>query len=270
MDKSKSNKSSSLSDRMKMYEKVNTSYLMRRNPIIIRLDGRAFHTFTKDIQKPFDYILMYSMQQTARALCESIQGCKLAYTQSDEISLLITDYDSIKTEAWFDYNVQKMVSLSASSATLFFNTFFRDNVLDFLNTSNIEDAEEFFRISNIYKNKIFKATFDSRVFSIQKDDVANYFIWRQEDATRNSIQMVAQANFSHKEIQNISCNELQNKLLIEKNINWNNFSASEKRGTAIIRKNRVVNSEGLIRKKWVIDYNTPIFKKERNYIEQLV
>lgn len=82
--------------------------------------------------------------------------------------------------------------------------------------------------------------------------------------------MVAQANFSHKEIQNVSCNDLQNKLLTEKNINWNNFSASEKRGTAIIKKNRVVNAEGLIRKRWIIDYNTPIFKKERNYIEQLI
>lgn len=270
MGNNKSNNSTSLSDRMKMYEKVNTSYLMRRNPIIIRLDGRAFHTFTKGMRKPFDSILMNSMQETAKALCKSIQGCKLAYTQSDEISLLITDYDSIKTEAWFDYNIQKMVSLSASSATLFFNTIFKNNVSDFLNTTDIEDAEEFCKISDTYRKNIFKATFDSRVFSIPKDDAVNYFIWRQEDATRNSIQMVAQANFSHKEIQNLSCNDLQNKLLTEKNINWNDFSVGEKRGTAVIKKNRVVNSEGLIRKKWVIDYNTPIFKKERNYIEQLI
>lgn len=169
MGRGKYNNSSLLSDRMKMYEKVNTSYLMRRNPIIIRLDGRAFHTFTKGMNKPFDSILMNSMQETAKALCESIQGCKLAYTQSDEISLLITDYDSTKTEAWFDYNVQKMVSLSASSATLFFNSIFKNNVEEFLKTNEIEDAEEFFKINDIYiKRKYLKQLLILGYFLFQK------------------------------------------------------------------------------------------------------
>ena len=122
------NKKDILSDRMKTYENVNRTYLTRRTPVIIRLDMRAGHTFTKGFQKPFDEIFMKSMRETMKYLCENIQGCKLGYTQSDEISLLLVDYDDINTAAWFDYNILKIVSVSASMATLAFNKAF--NILD--------------------------------------------------------------------------------------------------------------------------------------------
>lgn len=115
------NKKDSLGDRMKEYENVSRNYLTRRVPVIIRLDGKAFHTFTRGMKKPFDPVLTQAMQQTMKSLCEDIQGCVLGYTQSDEITLVLTDYATIKTDAWFKYNIQKMTSIAASMATLAFN-----------------------------------------------------------------------------------------------------------------------------------------------------
>ena len=114
------NQRDSLGDRMKRYEYVSRNYLTRRVPVIIRIDGKAFHTFTKGMRKPFDRVLMSAMQETMRFLCANIQGCVFGYTQSDEITLVLTDYASIRTDAWFGYNVQKMCSIAASMATLAF------------------------------------------------------------------------------------------------------------------------------------------------------
>ena len=119
-----SNKKDSLGDRMKEYENISRNYLTRRVPVIIRLDGKAFHTFTKGMKKPFDRLLMTTMQETMKNLCENIQGCVFGYTQSDEITLVLTDYATITTDAWFGYNIQKMCSISASIATLTFNKVF--------------------------------------------------------------------------------------------------------------------------------------------------
>ena len=116
--------------RMKIYENVTRNYLTRRVPVLIRIDGKSFHSFTKGFQRPFDELLISTMQQTAKYLCENIQGCKLAYTQSDEITLLLTDYETIGTQGWFDYNIQKIVSVSASMATLAFNKYFFSNIMD--------------------------------------------------------------------------------------------------------------------------------------------
>lgn len=146
-----------LGTRMKEYENVNRTYLMRRQPIIIRIDGRAFHTFTKGFNKPFDDILMESMWETAKKLCESIEGCKIAYTQSDEISLLLTDYTKLTTCAWFDKNVQKMVSISASIATVAFNKAFMDIYARYLNQGLLSED-----MLVKYGKKLFTATFDSR------------------------------------------------------------------------------------------------------------
>ena len=119
-----SNKKDSLGDRMKEnYENRSKTYLTRRTPVIIRLDGKAFHSFTRGMKKPYDEIFHNTMNATMKYLCENIQGCKLGYTQSDEITLLLTDYDTLTTSAWFDYNVQKICSVSASMATMAFNKF---------------------------------------------------------------------------------------------------------------------------------------------------
>ena len=123
-----SNKNDSLGDRMKRYEGVSRNFLTRRVPVVIRLDGKAFHTFTRGMKKPFDRILMNAMQETMKCLCKNVQGCVFGYTQSDEITLVLTDYATIKTDAWFGYNVHKMTSIAASMATLAFNACFIDNV----------------------------------------------------------------------------------------------------------------------------------------------
>ena len=259
----------SLGKRMKKYEYVSRTYLTRKIPIIIRLDGKAFHTFCKGLFKPFDAILIKSMQETAKYLCENIQGCKVAYVQSDEITLLITDFENIDTEAWFEYNIQKMISISASMATLAFNISFNKNVENYFSTNylkndrveNIKDQKE------IYESKFNRALFDSRVFSLPKEEVCNCFIWRQQDATRNSIQMLGQANFSHKQLQKKSCSDIQD-MLIKKDINWNNLRSTLKRGSCIIKKQIILND--IIRNKWIIDDDIPIFSKDRQYIEKFL
>ena len=278
-------KKDSLGDRMKQYEGIPKTSLMRRNPVIIRIDGKAFHTFTRGFQRPFDDILVESMQETMKYLCENIQGCKMGYCQSDEISLLITDYENINTAAWFDYQVQKMCSIAASMATLAFNRVFskvfykwgNENLPDWdVGGTNKPVDEKLIKLCNIYESASEKgAMFDARCFSIPKEEVCNYFIWRQQDATRNSIQMVGQANFSHKELQNKSCDEIQDMLMTQKNINWNDFDTVKKRGSCCTKdfEKKMINfqtQEEIVRKVWGIDKNIPIFTQDRNYIERFV
>lgn len=267
------------------YEKVSQTKLIRRMPVAIRIDGRAFHTFTKGFQKPFDEILIETMQETTKYLCENIQGCVFGYTQSDEITLILIDYEKFETCAWFDYEVQKLCSISASMATMRFNKIFRYNVLDIdplvtfydgedpsefdcakkygFDAKTPEGMSELKKYCEEYNKAIDKgAMFDSRCFNIPKEEVTNLIYWRQLDATRNSIQMVAQSQFSHKELQNLSCNKLQDKLLTERNINWNDYPVVMKRGSACIK-----NEEG----KWFIDKEMPILKgTDRNYIDKLI
>jgi len=257
-------KKDSLGDRMKGYEGVNRNFLMTRTPAIIRIDGKAFHTFTKGFDRPFDDILIGSMQETAEYLARNIQGCKLAYVQSDEISLLLTDYEKLTTDAWFSNNIQKMVSVSASMATMKFNKVFREKAKDYQRSEYKLEKSNYKKIA-IYLNKMGIAMFDSRAFNLPKEEVCNYFIWRQQDATRNSIQMLAQSEFSHKELQGLSCNKLQDKLMVEKGINFNDIEVVKKRGTCI--------KKGFIDfdiEDWRIDEDIPIFTQDRNYIEELL
>ncbi len=273
-----------LGTRMKtFYEQIPKMRLMRRTPVVIRIDGKAFHTFTRGFKRPFDEVLIKTMQETAKYLCENIQGCSLAYTQSDEISLLLIDYQRFETSAWFDYEIQKMCSISASMATMAFNRIFNDLVREykFNNGENFDlstkEGEEKHYLLQAYKSSMDKgAMFDARVFNIPREEVTNYFYWRQLDASRNSIQMVGQANFSHKELQNKSCNDIQDMLMTQKGINWNDFPTYQKRGSCVVKENYLdatpesTDSES-IRSRWIIDRDIPIFKGEgREYIERFV
>lgn len=268
-----------LGNRMKtFYEEIPKTKLMRRMPVVIRIDGKAFHTFARGFKRPFDDVLIKTMQETAKYLCENIQGCSLAYTQSDEISLLLIDYQRFETSAWFDYEIQKMCSISASMATMAFNNIFRDMVGELHIKGTLE--EEYSCI--LYKVAQKGAMFDSRVFNIPREEVTNYFYWRQLDASRNSVQMVGQANFSHKELQHKSCNDIQDMLMTQKGINWNDFPAYQKRGSCVVRNKVVLESDDVTEKcmlrdpkqgenNWIIDKDIPIFKGEgRQYIEQFV
>lgn len=285
-----------LGTRMKtFYESTPKIHLMHRCPVAIRLDGRAFHTFTKGFQKPFDKILMKSMQETMQYLCENIQGCVFGYTQSDEITLILVDYKNLTSTAWFDYDVQKVCSIAASMATMAFNNIFSKYVRGFdlalaYNDNGI-DTEENRKLLEIYTKAVNKgAMFDARCFNIPKEEVANLTYWRQLDAMRNSVQAVGQANFSHKELQGKSCANIK-EMLREKGIDWNSLPLECQRGSCCVKNVITVKKEQIVfpsgkktvvptvqlrdtsklEKAWIIDKEIPIFKGEnRKYIEDLI
>ena len=278
-----SNNKDSLGDRMKQYEYVTRNYLTRKLPVIIRIDGKAFHSFTRGFKKPFDEIFVKSMQDTLKYLCENVQGCVLGYTQSDEITLVLVDYQNREASAWFDNNIQKMASVSASMATMAFNKFFYNNVEDW-GYENLPDwdcggtndpiDEKLLKLVNVYcKAREKGAMFDSRVFALPKEEVVNCLIWRQQDATRNSIQSVGQANFSDKELHGKKQNDIQDMLMLEKGINWNDYPTHLKRGSCCIKRPFKINEgteQETVRNKWVIDTEIPIFTQDKDYINKLV
>mgnify|MGYP003293419233 CR=1 FL=1 len=261
-----------LGKRMKeFYEAIPKTKLVRRMPVAIRIDGKAFHTFTKGFQKPFDEVLGNAMVRTMEYLAKNIQGCVFAYQQSDEITLLLIDYQTLNTCAWFDYEVQKMCSISASMATMAFNRFFCQEARNFKDNhcevsecgiglysdgwDNEENKALYYKYIDAYHKG---AMFDARCFNIPKEEACNLVYWRQLDATRNSIQMVGQANFSHSELQGCSCNVIQDMLHKQCGINWNDFPTRWKRGVAWKR------SAG-------IDYDMPILKGEdRKYVDEVI
>lgn len=254
--------------RMKGYEYITRTHLMRRTPVIIRIDGKTFHTFTKDFERPFDEVFMEAMQDTMRYLCENIQGCVLGYTQSDEITLVLVDYQTLNTSAWFDYNIQKVTSVAASMATMRFNQAFAKIANNFskrLTTGEDLTLEEYARVSTmswIYNDAVERgACFDARAFNIPKEEVTNCILWRQNDATRNSILSVGQAYFTHSQLHGKSCKEIQNMLLTQKDVNWNDYPDECKRGTCCVK-----TYVG-----WIVDRHIPIFKGDgREYIESRI
>lgn len=274
--------------RMKTYyEQIPKTKLMRRTPVAIRLDGKAFHTFTRGFEKPFDEVLGKSTRETMKYLCENIQGCVFGYTQSDEITLILVDYRKLNSDAWFDYEVQKMCSISASMATMAFNKYFAEEVKKFIASKDpIFTSSEEIKLIDVYEQAFEKgAMFDARCFNIPKEEVANLIYWRQLDATRNSIQMVGQAYFSHNELQHKSNSNIQDMLMEKHQINWNDYPTHLKRGSCCIKKPlkeyvRVVSTDkwgksesvlGVREYGWVIDLEIPIFKgKDREYIERYI
>lgn len=256
-----------LGTRMKTYyEQIPKIKLLRRTPVAIRIDGKAFHTFTRGFQKPFDGILVSAMQETMRYLCEHIQGCVLGYTQSDEITLILIDYQNLNSSAWFDYEVQKMCSIAASMATMAFNSAFQAGII-------AEQAMSDERYRKTMAAAVKKgAMFDARVFNIPKEEVANLIYWRQLDAIRNSIQMVGQANFSPKQLHGKSCSQIQQMLLEEKGIDWASLPVYLQRGSCCVKEIVYTkNCQDSYRTHWIIDQKIPIFKGEdREYIDRLI
>lgn len=248
--------------RMKDYEARNQYFLQRKTPVAIRVDMKAGHNFTKGFERPFDKVFMKTIQDTMLYCCKNIENCVFGYCQSDEITFILNDYATIQTDAWFNYRTDKLCSITASMATMAFNKFFRENV----------DAED--ERYEVYMNAYEKgAMFDARCFNLPKEEICNLIYWRQLDATRNSIQMVGQANFSHKELNKKSCNDIQEMLWKERGINWNNFSTMCKRGCACRKVEREMSIGGTIDTItcWEIDYEMPILKGEnRSYVEELI
>lgn len=231
---------------------------------------------------------MDTMQQTMKYLCENIQGCVFGYTQSDEITLILVDYQKFTSDAWFDYEVQKLTSVSASMATMAFNKYFSENVAEY-NLTHDPLVKRREGLLDNYISAVEKgALFDARCFNIPKEEVTNLIYWRQLDATRNSIQMVGQAHFSHNELQDKTCNMIQDMLMTKYGINWNDFTIPCKRGTACIKvatkvtenikrepqpfgEDRVTTTIIEERPIWAIDKNMPILKGEdRKYVDDLI
>ena len=185
-----------LGDRMKAYEYVNTHYLTRKVPVIIRVDGKAFHSWVSNnnIEYPYSFRLEQAMDIAAVHTAQLIQGFKLAYIASDEASFLLSDLDTLQTDAWFGFNQAKLVSVTASLFTGHFNWWLSDKNYNL-------------------------AFFDARAFSIPEDDIANYFLWRVRDWERNSLHMYARQFFSHQELLGKDANTIH-EMLHQKGKNW--------------------------------------------------
>jgi tRNA(His) 5'-end guanylyltransferase len=250
----------SLGDRIKdKFENVTRFCLPQRTYGIVRIDGKAFHTFTRGLERPYCKELADAMDMAAKALAQSIMGCKLAYGQSDEYSFMFTDLDKDESEMWFAGNVQKIASVSASIFTAHFNTSW-----------------------NWYNDGRSQALFDARVFVIpSREEVVNYFIWRQLDATRNSLNMLASCHFSHKQLQGKK-SEDKHDMLHNVGVNWNDMPIPFKRGRVIRRepnkrtvsyihkKTKETKTQEIEEMAWVVDQKIPMFTRDKSYMEKLI
>ena len=279
-----------LGTRMKTYyEQIPKTKLMRRTPAAIRIDGKAFHTFTRGFEKPFDDVLVKSMQKTMKYLCENIQGCVIGYTQSDEITLLLVDYKELNSQAWFDYEVQKMCSVAASMATMKFNQVFAE-----LSAKESENLEVRARENPSFGNRNFLtrisiahcdsaskgAMFDARCFNIPKEEVCNLIYWHQLEAVQNGFRIAGWAYFSQTELQGKSHNDIQNMLAKQKGIDEISLLKEVNIESACIKIwNEDEDDGGKIgdslcltkRSEWIIDNNMPVLKGEdRKYIDKLI
>ena len=225
----------SLGDRMKaQYEDRTRFMLPRRTYTIIRLDGKAFHTFTASMVKPFFDELHAALVAAARSLCAEAQGCQFGYVQSDEASFLLTDFAEIGTQAWCDGNIQKICSVDSSIFT-----------------------EEFSRWRR-------GARFDARVFTIPDPvEVENYFIWRQKDAERNSINAVAQNLHSHKALQDKDCGAML-AMIEDAGHSWNDYPDWTRHGTVVF-KETFDGPQDSIRSRWAHSA-TPRFLDDRRWL----
>lgn len=251
--------------RMKEYEYVTKGKLINKMPIAIRVDGKAFHTFTRGMEKPLDDVIRYAMQNTMLYLCSQIPNCVIGYTQSDEITIVLYNKNR-NAESWFDNDIQKITSVSASLTTLAFNLNF-SNMIDLLNANNVEFNPE------LYISRKNSALFDSRVFNIPEYEVNNMLIWRQLDARRNAISSLAQSVFSgdsRKELKNKKLEDLL-AMLESKNIFFENMPDDFKLGCTAVKK--IVNidsTKSVARLKWAIDRSIPNFIEDKNYVDNFV
>lgn len=274
-----------LGNRMKSYEAVNRHFLIPKLHTVLRLDGRAFHTYTKKFKRPFDDVLINAMDETAKYLCSKIQGAKFAYVQSDEITIYLSDDDELETQMWYGGNIEKMVSVSASMATAKFNHIMilqqiKDSIQYVNKWNNDRDGEIKLRMEGCIECDVEKMTiaeFDSRVFQLPNvDEVLNCVLWRQQDCTRNSIQSVAHSLYSQKQLDKQNTSQLQ-ELIFQKGINWNDYDPKLKRGRfidreyykvdikAIVNGKKVIKEKDATRSRWV-SVECPIFSQEREFL----
>lgn len=237
----------SLGDRIKSnYEDAFRLKFTKRMPLMLRLDGCHFSNYTKGFEKPYDVKIRDAFIFATKELFNEIQGLKVTYQQSDELTLLITDYDTLNTQSWYDSNIQKIISVSSSILTANFNKFMVDNG---------------------FSKKL--AYFDSRAFILPKEEVCNAILFRQNDATRNSISCLGQKHFSHKQLHKKNTSQVQEMLFQEKGINWNNEPTWARRGYCLSKKT-FEKEPGVFRTVIESDFEIPIFSQDRDYINKFV
>ena len=288
-------KKDSLGDRQKQYEISSETYLVPKMPIIIRIDGKAFHTYTKGMVKPFDKILGTSMKRTMQALCKDVHTCVFGYTQSDEITLILRLPDRIKSQAYLNRRVQKITSLTASKATKYFNKFFIEEVDKLIESEKAKSAEVIKTVAKygddspqgrtalqtefvdkkLMKNYIKKkgeAEFDARAFNVPEWDCINNIIWRQQDAMRNSVEMVGHCYFSAKQLHKVNVVGIREMLLNQRNISWEyNFTPYQKWGACCykVTEEKQIKGKKVFRNSWKIDESMPIIQENRNWFSEI-
>ena len=243
----------SLGDRMKTYESVSDTRLSRLTPVILRLDGRAFHTLTKPLAKPFDGIFMAAMDMTLEKLCKEIPGCRMGYVQSDEISLLLLE-KTLQSDAWFENRVQKIVSIAASIASTAFRSSLA-HVLGLMENRNVN--------VHSYDLLLDDAVFDCRAFNIPERDVCNYFIWRQKDCYRNAVLTMAQHHIGKKAIYGMTVAKLTETL---HGMGFTESDIPSPKGRVCIRDLGILDLPGS-RDKWTLIQEAPDFRENREFIE---
>ncbi len=231
-----------LGDKLKAFENASKTKLDRLQPVIIRLDGKAFHTLLRSCTKPYDTHVVRSMRHATEYLCQNVQGCRLAYTQSDEISLLLVAYQTELTHAWFDYQMQKICSVAASFCSVAFNQVWHQQASAF-------------------------GYFDARAFNLPKENVNSYFVWRQNDCVRNSILALGHANYSNKQLHKLKAVEIK-ELLKTKNIHWENEPSFFTHGSTFVKETYAKGET--TRTRWVVDADAPLFVEDKQYVNKLV
>lgn len=272
------NKKDSIADRMKQYESVNDRILVPKIPFIIRVDGKNFSTYTRGFKKPFDKIMGKTMREVVAKLCEEIPGAVLGYTQSDEITIICKYTDRIVSQAWFNGRVRKIETIAASKATKWFNKLFTENVMNYeiefrqkislyKEASDI-DKDAYRKYDTVLRKKAGMAEFDARVFNVPEWDCINNIIWRQQDAIRNSVEMVGHANFSTKELHKVNCEGIKKMLKEQRGIDWEkDFNSYQKYGAFCykVETQREIKGKTITRNEWYCNkYEEFIVQEDRN------
>lgn len=261
-----------IGSRMKeKYEAPCRLFVPQRTYLIVRVDGRSFHTYTRTSERPYDRLIAEAMDAGAMALCAEMMGCRFAYGQSDEYSFLATDFETLQTEAWFKGNIQKIASIAASIFTGAFNF------------ARMGQAMELgMKLDGPEARGWMGASFDARVFVIpSRSEVENYFIWRQQDASRNSLNMLASFHYSHQELLGATASE-RHELLHQRGVNWNDCPTDQKRGRVVVKRERtrLVSyvhkrsqervEETVAESYWALDSDIPVFTQNRQYLGGLI
>ena len=249
--------------RMRRFEKASNHYLSPETPAIIRIDGRAFHTFTKNFDRPYDYVLIEAMQHTMLRLCQNTPGCRFGYTQSDEISLILTNRNA--QDAWFDWRIEKLCSVTASMASTYFTHEFEKAVKE--DYSWRVDEERRYRYLSALG---IGAVFDARVFNIPREALADYIAWRQTDASRNSLN-------TKSELHGAKAQRIHD-MLHAADVNWNDQPTYVKRGTSCLLVETekhgydpIADTEVIVKRmRWRIDRDMPIIARDTVYLEEAI